>query len=61
MYYFNRSLKTKSFCNNFPVRTTDTIVRQKNLRNGSCKIYLKAFILSYHNVAKETKYSFPFV
>lgn len=54
-------LKTKSFCNNFPVRTTETIVRQKNLRNGSCKIYLKAFILSYHNVAKETKYSFPFV
>lgn len=54
-------LKTKSFCNNFPVRTTETIVRQKNVRNGSCKIYLKAFILSYHNVAKETKYSFPFV
>lgn len=55
------TLKTKSFCNNFSVRSTETIVRQKNLRNSSCKIYLKAFILSYHNVAKETKYSFPFV
>lgn len=61
MYYFNRRLKNKKLLQQLPSQNHGDYCKAENLRNGSCKIYLKAFILSYHNVAKETKYSFPFV